>query len=58
MKPTSHLIPVAIVDIAEKMNNETNVGTRETYRERIEAVRDYCIEQLAKHSKNTRPPKK
>jgi len=37
-----HLIPQVIVDIAENLKNSRVENMRDTYRGRLEAIRDFC----------------
>jgi len=51
-----HLIPVNIVDLVEKLNDNTvRENERNNYVLRIEAIRDYCAAALAKNHSNYKP---
>ena len=48
-----HLVPQIVIDCAENIfSPTTNSNSRDTYVMRIEAIRDYCNEMLAKTSKD------
>lgn len=54
MKETNlHMVPQAVLDCASNVfNPDNNAHTRETYVMRIEAIRDYCNDVIAKHQTN------
>jgi hypothetical protein len=47
-----HLIPANVLDIVEKISKQTvHENERLNYIARLEAIRDFCNEAVAKHNK-------
>ena len=62
LKNNTHLIPVAVLDLVNKMQDKNiNENERMNYQLRVEAIRDFCSQSVMKHishkpvtKKNTR----
>lgn len=51
-KINKNLIPQVIVDSVEKMLTEHNRNVRETYHQRVEAIREFCDRALQEYKRN------
>lgn len=52
-----HLIPINIIDIAEKLSKATNENEVNNYLHRLEVTRDYCINVINTHLRDSRAKK-
>ena len=52
MKNNLHLIPINVIDIVERLNSkDIRENERLNLLNRLEAIRDYCSQSIAKNSK-------
>ena len=49
MTKNEHLIPVSVLDVAEKLSKATNENEINNYVHRLEVTRDFCAEIVMKH---------
>ena len=55
-----HLVPQVVIDVGENMLKSAQPNIKDTYKLRLETIRDYCDEvlQSAHQQTNFVPPKK
>ena len=46
-----NVLPQAVVEVVEKMLTERNRNVRETYIQRVEAIREFCDKALMEYKK-------
>ena len=46
-----NLIPQAVFDAVDKMLNDYNSNTRQTYQQRVEMIKMFCEQALAEYSR-------